>query len=66
LIRKEFGDANVDVVYPSISILAANLLAIVGKVVEKKGTHALARPTLSISIKVVTTQAPPGASPERS
>jgi sulfate transport system substrate-binding protein len=43
LIWKGFGDANVNIVYPSISILAENLVAIVDEVVCQKGTRAVAQ-----------------------
>lgn len=39
-INKEFGDVKVDVVYPSISILAENPVAVVDTVVDKKHTRA--------------------------
>lgn len=42
LLVKELGDTNVEVVYPSISILAENPVAIVDKVVDKKGTRKAA------------------------
>lgn len=41
LLEKEFG-SKVDVVYPSISILAEPAVAVVDKVVDKKGTRAVA------------------------
>jgi sulfate transport system substrate-binding protein len=43
LLVKEIGDTNVEVVYPSVSILAENPVSIVDKVVDKKGTRALAQ-----------------------
>jgi hypothetical protein len=43
LIRKGFGDANFNIVYPPISILAENLVAIVDEVVCQKGTRAVAQ-----------------------
>jgi sulfate transport system substrate-binding protein len=43
LIAKEFGRGNFEVVYPSVSILAEFPVAIVEKVVEKKGTRKLAQ-----------------------
>jgi sulfate/thiosulfate transport system substrate-binding protein len=43
LLVKEIGDANVEVVYPSVSILAENPVSIVDKVVDKKGTRAAAQ-----------------------
>ena len=42
LIKAELGD-HFDVVYPSISVLAENPVAIVDKVVDQKGTRALAQ-----------------------
>lgn len=42
-IDKEFGVGKVDVVYPSVSILAENPVAIIDRVVDKKGTRALAK-----------------------
>ncbi len=41
-IDKEFGAGKVDAVYPSISIVADNPVALVNRVVDKKGTRALA------------------------
>ncbi len=41
LLEKEFG-SKVDVVYPSISILAEPAVAVVDKVVDKRGTRAVA------------------------
>jgi sulfate transport system substrate-binding protein len=43
LLVKEIGDANVEVVYPSVSILAENPVAVVDKVVDRKGTRAVAQ-----------------------
>ncbi|TFZ04875.1 sulfate ABC transporter substrate-binding protein [Ramlibacter rhizophilus] len=42
-VNREFGAKRVDVVYPSISILAENPVAIVERTVEKKGTRELAK-----------------------
>ena len=42
-VNKEFGANKVDVVYPSISILAENPVAVVERTVAKKGTGDLAR-----------------------
>jgi sulfate transport system substrate-binding protein len=42
-VNKEFGANKVDVVYPSISILAENPVAVVERTVAKKGTSDLAR-----------------------
>jgi sulfate/thiosulfate-binding protein len=41
LLEKEFG-SKVDVVYPSLSILAEPAVAVVDKVVDRKGTRAVA------------------------
>ena len=43
LIAKEFGKGEFDVVYPSLSILTEFPVAIVDKVVDKKGTRKLAQ-----------------------
>lgn len=43
LIAKEFGKGEFDVVYPSVSILAEFPVALVDKVVDKKGTRKLAQ-----------------------
>ena len=42
-VDKEFGAGKVDVVYPSISILAENPVAVVERTVAKKGTADLAK-----------------------
>ncbi|HZN48555.1 MAG TPA: sulfate ABC transporter substrate-binding protein [Ramlibacter sp.] len=42
-VNREFGDAKVDVVYPSISIVADNPVAVVERTVAKKGTGELAK-----------------------
>ena len=42
-IDREFGTGKVDAVYPSISIVAENPVAIVERTVAKKGTGALAK-----------------------
>ena len=42
-INREFGDGKVDAVYPSISILAENPVAVVERTVAKKGTGELAK-----------------------
>jgi sulfate transport system substrate-binding protein len=42
-VNREFGANKVDVVYPSISIVAENPVAIVERTVEKKGTRELAK-----------------------
>jgi sulfate transport system substrate-binding protein len=42
-IDREFGSGKVDAVYPSISILAENPVAIVERTVNKKGTGELAK-----------------------
>ena len=46
LLEKEFG-SKVEVVYPSISILAEPPVAVVDKVVDKKGTRAVAEAYLN-------------------
>jgi sulfate/thiosulfate transport system substrate-binding protein len=43
LIKKEFGDDKFDVVYPSVSILAEPPVAVVDKVVDKRGTREVAQ-----------------------
>lgn len=43
LIKKEFGADQFDVVYPSVSVLAENPIALVDKVVDKRKTRALAQ-----------------------
>ena len=42
-INREFGEGKVDAVYPSISILAENPVAVVERTVAKKGTGELAK-----------------------
>ncbi|MES2187704.1 MAG: sulfate ABC transporter substrate-binding protein [Pseudomonadota bacterium] len=42
-INREFGDGKVDAVYPSISVIAENPVAVVERTVAKKGTGALAK-----------------------
>ncbi len=42
-VDKEFGAGKVDAVYPSVSMLAENPVAIIDRVVDKKGTRALAK-----------------------
>jgi len=42
-INREFGEGKVDAVYPSISIVAENPVAVVERTVAKKGTGDLAR-----------------------
>lgn len=46
-INREFGEGKVDVVYPSISILAENPVAVVDRTVAKKGTGDLAKAYLN-------------------
>ncbi len=41
-IDREFGAGKVDPVYPSISVLAENPVAVIDRVVDKKGTRAAA------------------------
>ncbi len=42
-INKEFGEGKVDAVYPSVSVLAENPVAVVDTVAKRKGTEALAK-----------------------
>jgi sulfate transport system substrate-binding protein len=42
-VNKEFGKDKVDVIYPSISIIAENPVAVVERTVAKKGTAELAK-----------------------
>ena len=42
-VNKEFGEGKVDAVYPSISIVAENPVAVVERTVAKKGTGDLAK-----------------------
>jgi len=46
-VNREFGDAKVDVVYPSISIIAENPVAVVERTVAKRGTAELAKAYLN-------------------
>ncbi|MDB5883218.1 MAG: putative type sulfate transport system, periplasmic component, partial [Ramlibacter sp.] len=46
-VNKEFGANKVDVVYPSISIIAENPVAVVERTVAKKGTADLAKAYLN-------------------
>jgi sulfate transport system substrate-binding protein len=46
-VNREFGDAKVDAVYPSISIVAENPVAVVERTVAKKGTADLAKAYLN-------------------
>jgi sulfate transport system substrate-binding protein len=46
-VNREFGDGKVDVVYPSISIIAENPVAVVERTVAKKGTGDLAKAYLN-------------------
>ena len=46
-INREFGEGKVDAVYPSISIVAENPVAVVERTVNKKGTGDLARAYLA-------------------
>lgn len=43
LIQKEFGEDKYEAVYPSVTVLAENPIALVDKVVDKKGTRKLAQ-----------------------
>ena len=42
-VNKEFGEGKVDAIYPSISIVAENPVAVVERTVAKKGTAELAK-----------------------
>ena len=46
-VNREFGEGKVDVVYPSISIIAENPVAVVERTVAKKGTGELAKAYLN-------------------
>ena len=46
-VNREFGESKVDVVYPSISIVAENPVAVVERTVAKKGTADLAKAYLN-------------------
>ena len=46
-VNKEFGEGKVDAIYPSISILAENPVAVVERTVAKKGTGELAKAYLN-------------------
>jgi len=46
-VNKEFGAGKVDVVYPSVSIVAENPVAVVERTVAKKGTADLAKAYLN-------------------
>ena len=46
-VNREFGNGKVDVVYPSISIIAENPVAVVERTVAKKGTAELAKAYLN-------------------
>lgn len=46
-VNREFADTKVDVVYPSISIVAENPVAVVERTVAKKGTADLAKAYLN-------------------
>ncbi|HEY0906641.1 MAG TPA: sulfate ABC transporter substrate-binding protein [Methylophilus sp.] len=43
LIQQEFGDNKYEAVYPSVTVLAENPIALVDKVVDKKGTRKVAQ-----------------------
>src|SRR3546814_20933625 len=47
LARKEFGDDKFEIVVPSISVLAEPQVAVVDKVVDKKGTRKVAKAYLN-------------------
>jgi sulfate transport system substrate-binding protein len=46
-VNREFGEGKVDAIYPSISIVAENPVAVVERTVAKKGTAELAKAYLS-------------------
>ncbi len=46
-VNKEFGEGKVDAVYPSVSIVAENPVAVVERTVAKKGTSELAKAYLA-------------------
>jgi sulfate transport system substrate-binding protein len=46
-VNREFGNGKVDVVYPSVSIIAENPVAVVERTVAKKGTADLAKAYLN-------------------
>jgi len=46
-VEREFGKGKVDAVYPSVSIVAENPVAIVERTVDKKGTRTLAQDYLN-------------------
>src|SRR5215217_2851268 len=46
-VNREFGSGKVDVVYPSVSIVAENPVAVVERTVSKKGTGDLAKAYLN-------------------
>jgi len=46
-VQREFGKGKVEAVYPSVSIVAENPVAVVERTVAKKGTRALARDYLN-------------------
>ena len=46
-VNKEFGEGKVDAIYPSISVLAENPVAVVERTVAKKGTADLAKAYLT-------------------
>lgn len=46
-INREFGEGKVDAVYPSVSVLAENPVAVVERTVGKKGTGELAKAYLT-------------------
>lgn len=43
LVRKEFGATDYEIVYPSLSVLAEPPVAVVDKVVDRKGSRAVAQ-----------------------
>jgi sulfate transport system substrate-binding protein len=46
-VNREFGEGKVDAIYPSISVVAENPVAVVERTVAKKGTAELAKAYLN-------------------
>jgi sulfate transport system substrate-binding protein len=49
-VNKEFGEGKVDAIYPSISVVAENPVAVVERTVAKKGTAELAKAYLELPL----------------
>jgi sulfate transport system substrate-binding protein len=58
-VNKEFGANKVDVVYPSVSIVAENPVAVVERTVAKKGTADLAKAYLNFLYSKKARRSPP-------